>query len=440
MASDDPWAQAVQALTSDETSAASIVRGLTLRSPLEGDGDAPRLLGLAAFALGDHESALRFRTVAAEDWRARGRRRSARPGPHDPRLDGAAPRARRDRGAGLRGGTDALAIAPASSSTPPCRPQARRWSRPCAETSRRRPGSPPRPNGSPFLHAMAATAFDALHARAMAALAGGRQDDAFDALLRLTRTDDLACTASSGGGSSETSPRRRSSLDARTRSPTSWRNVERVADRTQSPKVAVAVSYARAVLSDDEMCLRDAIRVSGKAWPFTTARAQLAYGGWLRRSRRTVEARSPLAAAELAFEALGTTPWAQRAQLELRLAGGSDPAVDGDELTPHELQIARLVAAGCQPRDRAATPGLPPHDRFPSLPDLSQARGFVANPDPRGARASARDHAVDRPVLGRWPSLTASRPATQSGDAAGGAEASSSCGSRARKARIGWCG
>jgi DNA-binding NarL/FixJ family response regulator len=54
------------------------------------------------------------------------------------------------------------------------------------------------------------------------------------------------------------------------------------------------------------------------------------------------------AALEL-FRSLGTTPWEQRAEAELRASGETarkrDPSTL-DQLTPQELQIASLVADG----------------------------------------------------------------------------------------------
>jgi DNA-binding CsgD family transcriptional regulator len=100
--------------------------------------------------------------------------------------------------------------------------------------------------------------------------------------------------------------------------------------------------------------------------PFEKARTQLTYGERLRRDRRRADAREQLGEALDAFERLGAAPWAQRARVELRATGGS-VAADGDaaereavaaagleELTAHELQIARLVAYGMTNREVAA--------------------------------------------------------------------------------------
>jgi DNA-binding NarL/FixJ family response regulator len=57
------------------------------------------------------------------------------------------------------------------------------------------------------------------------------------------------------------------------------------------------------------------------------------------------------------FERLEARPWAERARAELRASGERlrryDPTTD-DELTPQELQIALLVAAGKTNREVGA--------------------------------------------------------------------------------------
>ncbi|HEU4974736.1 MAG TPA: LuxR family transcriptional regulator [Baekduia sp.] len=99
--------------------------------------------------------------------------------------------------------------------------------------------------------------------------------------------------------------------------------------------------------------------------PFEQARTQLAYGERLRRDRRRADAREQLAAALDVFERLGAQPWADRARVELRATGGGMAEADAaekeavaaaglDELTAHELQIARLVAYGLTNREVAA--------------------------------------------------------------------------------------
>ncbi len=96
---------------------------------------------------------------------------------------------------------------------------------------------------------------------------------------------------------------------------------------------------------------------------FETARTRLAYGERLRRGRNRVLARDQLRAAVETFERLDAEPWAARARTELAATGETvrrrDPSTI-DALTPQELQIALLLAAGRTTREAAATLFLSP--------------------------------------------------------------------------------
>ncbi|WP_167152550.1 hypothetical protein [Streptomyces sp. MBT27] len=86
----------------------------------------------------------------------------------------------------------------------------------------------------------------------------------------------------------------------------------------------VQLRYAAAVLADDveaETLFRRALADNLARWPWPRARAECAYGRWLRLQRRTAEARPLLRSARLAFERIGARPWAERAADELRAAG-----------------------------------------------------------------------------------------------------------------------
>ncbi len=91
--------------------------------------------------------------------------------------------------------------------------------------------------------------------------------------------------------------------------------------------------------------------------PFERARTELCYGERLRRLRRRTEARERLRSALATFEWLGAAPWAERARGELRASGETAARREpgpADRLTPQELQIASLVAAGATNREVAA--------------------------------------------------------------------------------------
>ena len=90
---------------------------------------------------------------------------------------------------------------------------------------------------------------------------------------------------------------------------------------------------------------------------------RLAYGERLRRARNRVLAREQLRAAVETFECLDAVPWADRARAELAATGETlrrrDPSTI-DELTPQELQIALMLAAGKTTREAAAALFLSP--------------------------------------------------------------------------------
>lgn len=86
------------------------------------------------------------------------------------------------------------------------------------------------------------------------------------------------------------------------------------------------------------------------------ARTQLAYGEWLRRGQRRVDARQHLRDAVETFQDLRAECLAARANQELRASGETarkrDPSTSV-KLTPTELQIARLVSSGLSNKDVA---------------------------------------------------------------------------------------
>jgi len=100
---------------------------------------------------------------------------------------------------------------------------------------------------------------------------------------------------------------------------------------------------------DAERHFGDAVELSDALSPFDRARTELLYGEWLRRQRRRTDARPRLRTALDQFAQLGARPWETRARSELRASGETarrrDPSTR-DQLTPQELQIARLVAGG----------------------------------------------------------------------------------------------
>ncbi|MFD9846229.1 helix-turn-helix transcriptional regulator [Streptomyces parvus] len=100
---------------------------------------------------------------------------------------------------------------------------------------------------------------------------------------------------------------------------------------------------------------------------FEQARTHLLYGQWLRRRRRTREARGPLRDALVGFQRCSARAWAERAAGELRAAGEPVPAPRRDtaggplaRLTPQQQRIARCVAEGATNREVASRLSLSP--------------------------------------------------------------------------------
>ncbi|MEV4249842.1 AAA family ATPase [Streptosporangium canum] len=127
-------------------------------------------------------------------------------------------------------------------------------------------------------------------------------------------------------------------------------------EESGSPVGQVALAYIRAVTAPEESAeelFTQALRDDLVGWPFERARLRYAWGAWLRRQRRAVEARAPLRAAAEVFDALGAVPWAERALRELRASGERLRRKHDarDRLTAQELQIAQLVADGLTNRD-----------------------------------------------------------------------------------------
>ena len=133
--------------------------------------------------------------------------------------------------------------------------------------------------------------------------------------------------------------------------------------RTGQPWTAALVLRCEALLGEDadaEQRFLAALRLHEQQdRPWDRARTALLHGEWLRRGRRKSEARSPLLAAQSAFDQLGAVPWAERARSELGATGaaapqGRDRSGPLASLTPQESQIVRLAAQGLSNRDIAA--------------------------------------------------------------------------------------
>jgi DNA-binding CsgD family transcriptional regulator len=113
------------------------------------------------------------------------------------------------------------------------------------------------------------------------------------------------------------------------------------------------LAWARAMLSDSraaEALYGEAIeRLSRTRIAIHLARAQLAYGEWLRRENRRLDAREHLRTAYELFNNAGAQAFADRSRIELEATGEhahKRAAGTLDALTPQEAQVARLARDG----------------------------------------------------------------------------------------------
>jgi len=172
--------------------------------------------------------------------------------------------------------------------------------------------------------------------------------DVVDAAARTGRDDVVAATAGELGR-----------FAAATGS--AWASGDAAYARALHAEASADAGAGRGSGADDdrEHYLAEAVgRHAEGTRPLDRARSELAYGEFLRRARRRVDAREHLRAAIAEFERLGATPLADRAAEELRASGETArrraEADDGSALTAQELQVARLVKQGLSNREVAA--------------------------------------------------------------------------------------
>jgi DNA-binding CsgD family transcriptional regulator/tetratricopeptide (TPR) repeat protein len=136
--------------------------------------------------------------------------------------------------------------------------------------------------------------------------------------------------------------------------------MERVSAPVPVPWVETMLHYANALLAapeDAEQFFLQGLGPAAKKWPFLRARLLLFYGGWLRRQRRPANARAPLREARDIFDALGASPWSDRAREELRASGETSRRRTEqvwETLTPQELHIAQLAVEGLSNKEIGA--------------------------------------------------------------------------------------
>jgi DNA-binding CsgD family transcriptional regulator len=141
---------------------------------------------------------------------------------------------------------------------------------------------------------------------------------------------------------------------------------------TGRPWALATVAYGQAITSDTDKptgagddprsgpghLFEDALTHHARARrSYDLARTQLAYGEWLRRFQRRVDAREHLRRALETFNDLHARPLVERATAELRASGETARKRDPStlvKLTPMELKVAQLVSSGLSNKDVAA--------------------------------------------------------------------------------------
>ncbi|MEV7164993.1 LuxR C-terminal-related transcriptional regulator [Streptomyces microflavus] len=156
--------------------------------------------------------------------------------------------------------------------------------------------------------------------------------------------------------------------------------------RTADPQAPAQLARCHALLATAEEAdarYAEALAHHDRAGgDFERARTQLLYGQWLRRRRRTREARTPLRDALVAFQRCSARAWAERAVGELRAAGEPVGAVRDTEggalsaLTPQQQRIARCVAEGATNREIALRLSLSPRTVDHHLRNVFAALGI----------------------------------------------------------------
>lgn len=181
--------------------------------------------------------------------------------------------------------------------------------------------------------------------------------DGFEHLIRMTDPTDVAYHPFVGYWASadliETAVHAGKSDEARLY----LDQLETVAAETSAPYLRATVAYSRPALAPDdkaEALYQAALDSDLSNWPCYRSRLLLNYGRWLRRQRRVAESRAPLRAARESLDALAFDGLAEIARQELRASGEASirRTPDArDHLSPQELQIALLAAAGLSNRE-----------------------------------------------------------------------------------------
>ncbi|MFJ8668804.1 LuxR C-terminal-related transcriptional regulator [Streptomyces sp. NPDC093600] len=141
---------------------------------------------------------------------------------------------------------------------------------------------------------------------------------------------------------------------------------------------------------------------------FERARTLLAYGKWLRRRRRPLEARVRLSDALVTFERAAAEVWAAQARAELRATGGAGGGASGpagpEDLTPQQQRIAALAAEGATNREIAGRLSISPRTVDHHLRNVFARLGVRSRVELSGVLARAARSADGPAAVPRRPS------------------------------------
>ncbi|MEV0387193.1 AAA family ATPase [Nonomuraea sp. NPDC050643] len=157
-------------------------------------------------------------------------------------------------------------------------------------------------------------------------------------------------------------------------------NLEDVARIAPAELLHVQLPYARAVLAGDaeaEELFRAALSLDLARWPLVEATTRLAYAAWLRRHRRFAESRAARDAARETLRPLGAPFWAD-VERDGTAGGEGGRSQAEDVLSPRELRIAELAAAGLSNREIAARIHLSPRTVGSYLSGMFRKLGVTA--------------------------------------------------------------